>query len=137
MERVVNQTMSPWIIKRHLYKEKHNAFPKKAIAHDPSSIYKGPTMPPNCHYLGHHLKSATRLYFFLFFFWLMMVYSSDFLNLLCQNHYTDFLPDCSLWVQNMKKRHQIFLLTFLSFSYHSNARSVHFHASFHSALTLK
>ena len=68
VERVVNQTMSPWIIKKHLYKEKHNVFPKKTIAHDPSSIYKGLTMPPNCHYLGHPLKSATRLYFFLFFF---------------------------------------------------------------------
>lgn len=42
-----------------------------------------------------------------------------------------------LRVQSIKKRHQIFLLTFLSFSYHSNTRSVHFHASFHSALTLK
>ena len=38
VERVVNQTMSPWIIKKHLYKEKHNVFPKKTIAHDPSSI---------------------------------------------------------------------------------------------------
>lgn len=47
-------------------------------------------MPPNCHYLGHHLKSAYNDYIFLFFFLHDGWYSSDFLNLLCQNHYTDF-----------------------------------------------
>ena len=70
--------------------------PKKLLPMTPAAFTKGLLCLPTVIISVTLLKVPHNYIFSFFFFWLMVLSSSDFLNLLCQNHYKDFLPDCSL-----------------------------------------